>query len=102
MTTTDIAAEVLERDARDRQALALLLDQALSRNDKILVERTQMGGAEAYLGSIDLAWVGSKVGLAHELPLFRDRELDEKGHIKIDATTIDLVLQRPIDWSRQE
>lgn len=98
---TDIATQVLERDAKDRQALALLLDKALSRDDKLLVERTQMGGTEAYIGSVDLAWVHSHVGLAQQLPLLRDKIDKETGRLEIDASTIDLVLQRPIDWSRQ-
>lgn len=99
--TSNIAAKVLEREAEDRQALALLLDQALSRDDKLLVERTQMGGAEAYIGSVELAWVDSRVGLAENLPLLRDRPRDEKGHIEMNADTIDLIMQRPIDWTRE-
>lgn len=101
MTTTDIASEVLERDSKDRQALAILLDKALARDDKLLVERTQMGGTEAYVGSVDLAWVDSHVGLAQELPLLQSK-LDKKtGQLVIDAESIDLIQQRPIDWSRQ-
>jgi DGQHR domain-containing protein len=102
MTTTDIAREVLERDSRDRQALALLLDQALSRDDKLLVERTQMGGTDAYVGSADLAWVNSHVHLAQELPLLREKLDPDTGQLIIDAETIELIQQRPIDWTRQE
>jgi DGQHR domain-containing protein len=102
MTANDIAMDVLERDSRDRQALAILLDQALARDDRLLVERTQMGGTDAYVGSADLSWVHSHIQLAQNLPLLRDRLDPDTGQLIIDAESIDLIQQRPIDWTRQE
>lgn len=97
----DIASEVLERDAKDRQALAILLDKVLARDDKLLVQRTQMGGTEAYIGSVDLAWLANKVLLAQELPLLKEKLDKETGQLRIDAESINHIQQRSIDWSRQ-
>ena len=102
MSTFDIAGEVLERESRERQALALLLDGVLARADRMFVQRTKMGGTEAYLGSVELNWVSANIGLAQELPFLAQYIDEDTGQMVIDAETIDLLTQRPIDWSRQQ
>ena len=53
--TADIASQILERENQERQALALLLDRHLARNDQLIVQKTQMGATEAFIGSVTLA-----------------------------------------------
>lgn len=99
--TTDIASQILEREKRDRQALALLLDQHLARNDQLLVQKIEMGGSEAYIGSVTLEWFAGRVGFASRLPLLHQKYNPETENVEIDAESIEEIQQRPLDWSRQ-
>ena len=98
--TTDMANEYLEPENRDRQTLSLLLDK-FARKDRIVVQRTEMGGTEAYVGSISLEWFASRVRFASCLPLLQQKYNPETDNIEIDADTIEEIKQRPLDWSRQ-
>lgn len=97
----DIASQILERDNQERQALALLLDRHLARNDQILVQKVEMGGSEAYVGAVTLEWFASRVRFASRLPLFRQNYNTDTDNVNIDADTIEEIHQRPLDWSRQ-
>lgn len=99
--TGDIASQILERENQERQALALLLDRHIARNDQILVQKIEMGGSEAYLGSATLEWFASRVRFASRLPLFRQKFNSDTDNVEIDAKTIEEIQQRPLDWSRQ-
>jgi DGQHR domain-containing protein len=99
--TSDIAQEYLERENKDKQVLALLLDKFLSKKDQILVQKTEMGGTEAYVGSVTLEWFAGRVHFASGLPLLQKKYNPETGNIEIDADSIDEIQQRPIDWTRQ-
>ena len=99
--TTDIATRILEREKEDREALALLLDRFLTRNDQILVHTTQMGATQAYIGSATLQWFASRVRFASRLPLFQQKFNRETDNVEIDADSIEIIQQRPLDWSRQ-
>ncbi|MFB2924178.1 DGQHR domain-containing protein [Aerosakkonema funiforme] len=99
--TPDLASQILERENQEKQALALLLDRFLSRNDQILVQKIEMGGTEAYIGSVTLEWFSSRVRFASRLPLFRPKFNPDTQNIEIDAETIEEIQQRPLDWSRQ-
>ena len=46
---SDIASQILERENQEKQALALLLDRYLARNDQILVQKIEMGGSRAFI-----------------------------------------------------
>lgn len=98
---TDLASQILERENQEKQALALLLDRFISRNDQILVQKIEMGGSEAYIGSVTLEWFASRVRFASRLPLFRPKFNPDTQNIEIDAETIEEIQQRPLDWSRQ-
>lgn len=98
---TDLASQILDREKQEKQALALLLDRFLSRNDQILVQKIEMGGTEAYIGSVTLEWFASRVRFASRLPLFRPKFNPDTQNIEIDAETIEEIQQRPLDWSRQ-
>lgn len=108
----------------ENQILSSILDQFLGKNDRILVQKTEMGGSQAYVGSITLDWFAAKVKFASSLPLLHDKyhpntddtflllsqtlgEREEtrlrkcRDNIEIDALNIDQIQQRPLDWSRQ-
>ncbi|MBD1897629.1 DGQHR domain-containing protein [Coleofasciculus sp. FACHB-129] len=99
--TTDLATQILERENQEKQAIALLLDRYLARNDQFLVQKIEMGGTEAYIGSATLEWFASRVRFASRLPLFRQKFDPEKDNVEIDAESIEEIQQRPLDWSRQ-
>lgn len=97
----DIASQILEQENRDRHALALLLDRHLARNDRILVQKTQMGSTDAFIGSVTLEWLDSRIRFASQLPLFRKKYDPQTDNAIRDEETINELLQRPLDWSRQ-
>ena len=98
---TDHKSEYLSRENSDRQVLALLLDKFLEKKDRILVQKTEMGGIEAYVGSTTLEWFASRVRFASALPLLQQKYNPETDNVEIDAESIDEIQQRPLDWSRQ-
>ncbi|MBP5971620.1 DGQHR domain-containing protein [Brasilonema sp. CT11] len=99
--TIEIAREYLERENKDKQVLTLLLEKFLGKKDQILVQKTQMGGTEAYVGSVTLEWFAGRVHFASSLPLLQKKYNPETDNIEIDADSIDEIQQRPLDWSRQ-
>ncbi|MFN6571803.1 DGQHR domain-containing protein [Dendronalium sp. ChiSLP03b] len=99
--TADIAREYLERETKDKQVLALLLEKFLGKKDRILVQKTEMGGTEAYVGSVSLEWFAGRVHFASGLPLLQKKYNPETDNVEIDADSIDEIQQRPLDWSRQ-
>ena len=104
MTTppaADLATQFLEKEKRERQEIALLLDNYLGKDDRIFVQKTQMGNSEAYIGSVTLEWLDSRVRFASQMPLFRQKFDLQTNNIVRDDETIDEIIQRPLDWSRQ-
>ncbi|MEP0854063.1 DGQHR domain-containing protein [Funiculus sociatus GB1-A4] len=99
--TADIPSEYQKGEIRDQQVLAVLLEKCLGRNDQIFVQKTEMGGIEAYVGSVSLEWFADRVNFASCLPLLQKKYNPETGNIEIDADSIDEIQQRPLDWSRQ-
>lgn len=99
--TPHLASQIEARETQEKEELALFLNRYLSKKDQIIVQKTQMGGSEAYIGSVTLEWFASSVCFASRLPLF-DRKLNpETDNVEIDSETIDEIQQRPLDWSRQ-
>jgi DGQHR domain-containing protein len=68
---------------------------------EILVQRTSMGGSEAYIGSVTLQWLADRVKYASEMSLLSDRHQPQDRNIAIDSESIEVIQQRPLDWSRQ-
>ncbi|MBW4631064.1 MAG: DGQHR domain-containing protein [Iphinoe sp. HA4291-MV1] len=99
--TIEIAREYLERENKEKQVLALLLEKFLEKKDQILVQKTEMGGTEAYVGSVTLEWFAGRVHFASSLPLLQKKYNPETDNIEIDADSIDEIQQRSLDWSRQ-
>ncbi|WP_013324693.1 DGQHR domain-containing protein [Gloeothece verrucosa] len=98
---SDLASQILQRENQEKEALALLLDRYLSKSDRLLVQKTQMGTSEAYLGSVTLEWLAARVCFASQLPLFQQKFDPKTNNIIRDAQTIEQLQQRPLDWSRQ-
>ena len=84
-----------------QKTLAELLDKYLGKSDRLFVQRTQMGSTEAFIGSVTLEWLDSKVRFASQLPLFRQKFDSQTENVIRDAETIEEIQQRPLDWSRQ-
>ncbi len=99
--TADIASEYLERDNKDKQVLAILLEKFMNQKNQILVQKTEMGGTEAYISSVTLEWFAGRVRFASALPLLQQKYNPQTDNIEIDAESIDEIQQRPLDWSRQ-
>ncbi|MDB9316022.1 DGQHR domain-containing protein [Spirulina sp. CS-785/01] len=88
-------------NSTDPTQLTHLLDDLLTQSQSLLVQKTQMGSTEGYIGSVPLEWVAQRVQFAAELPLFQHK-FDPKTHNIIrDAETLEQLQQRPLDWSRQ-
>src|SRR5262245_12684096 len=96
----DIASQILEHRAKEREAIGLLLDRFLSTKDRILTKRIQMGGTEAYVGAVTLEWFAQRVRFAAQLPLFDHSKDPITDKIIIDADTIEKIEQRPLNWDR--
>ena len=97
----DIANEYLEPEFRDRKLLTLLLENYLQKQDRILVQKTEMGETQAYVGSVTLEWFALRVHFASCLPLLQQKYNPKTDNVEIDADSIDEIQQRPLDWSRQ-
>jgi DGQHR domain-containing protein len=69
--------------------------------NEILVQRTNMGGSEAYIGAVTLQWLADRVKYASEMSLLSDQYNSTAKNITIDSETIEVIQQRPLDWSRQ-
>ncbi|MEB3178039.1 MAG: DGQHR domain-containing protein [Nostocaceae cyanobacterium] len=100
-STPDITSEYLQREQQDQQVLTLLLDKFLDKKDQILVQKTEMGGSSAYVGSVTLEWFAGRVRFASALPLLQPNYNQDNDNVVVDADTIDEIQQRPLDWSRQ-
>lgn len=68
---------------------------------QILVQRTQMGGSDAYIGAVTLQWLADRVKYASEMSLLADRYNPTAQTVTIASDTIEVIQQRPLDWSRQ-
>ncbi len=97
----DITSKILHQETEEKQALALLLERYLSRQEQLFVQKTQMGNTQGYLGSVSLEWLASRVHFALQLPLFRRKYDPETNNIIRDSETVEELQQRPLDWSRQ-
>ncbi|GBF81119.1 DGQHR domain-containing protein [Aphanothece sacrum] len=97
----DITHQILQQETEEKQALALLLDRHLSRQDQIIVQKTQMGTTQGYIASVSLEWLASRVRFASQLPLFQQKYDPITDNIIRDAETVEELQQRPLDWSRQ-
>jgi DGQHR domain-containing protein len=69
--------------------------------NEILVQRTNMGGSEAYIGSVTLQWLADRVKYASEMSLLSEQYQPKDNNIAIDSESIEVIQQRPLDWSRQ-
>jgi DGQHR domain-containing protein len=68
---------------------------------QILVQRIEMGKSEAYIGAVTLKWLADRVKYASEMSLLSEQYQPQDQNIEIDSSTIEVIQQRPLDWSRQ-
>ncbi|HVZ18463.1 MAG TPA: DGQHR domain-containing protein [Terriglobales bacterium] len=100
----DLASRIIKQrqaEEQKRSFLRELLDEYLHREDKLLVHRTRMGGSESYVASVTLAWLSEHVQFAQNLPLFKERIDQTTGNVMIDSDTLEMLNQRPLNFSRQ-
>ena len=95
-----LAASIVSRDRLDREALRILLDHQMSSTRELPVLTAAMSGTESYLATVTLRWVAGELSFAKDLPLFKE-QLTPTGELVIDERTIDEIVQRPLDWTRQ-
>ena len=75
----EVVKATLEQDQRNRNALALLLDQYANQKDQYFVQRLEMGGTESFIGTVSLEWFALKVSFASELPSSKKRLMRTVG-----------------------
>ena len=97
----DIFNQYDDAEERNQKLLTSLFNEYISANEQLIVQKTQMGGTEAYVGSVTLEWLANRVDFASHLPLLRHKYNPATDNIEIDADSIDEIQQRPLDWSRQ-
>ncbi len=100
-SVTPLTHQDIEQENRDLELFTLLLNKYLGKGDQILVQKTEMGGTQAYVGSVTLEWFAGRVYFASCLPLLQQKHNPQTDNIEIDADSIDEIQQRPLDWSRQ-
>ncbi len=97
----DITQQLLQKETKQKESLAFLLDRHLSRQGQLFVQTTRMGNTQGYLGSVSLEWLASRVYFTLQFPLFR-RKYDPENHKLIpDYESLEELKQRPLDWSKQ-
>ena len=99
--TEQIINEVMQREAQNRQALSLLLEQQREKDGHLLALRTRMGKTSSHVTTVTLKWVAENVHFTHDLPIFKGKIDKITKKILVDEKTIGDILQRPPDWTRQ-
>ncbi|NJM17981.1 MAG: DGQHR domain-containing protein [Richelia sp. SM1_7_0] len=101
MTKKNASTVTAVISSQDQKKFSGLLTKYLGENQQLLVQKTEMGGTQAYVGSVTLEWFASQVHFASFLPLLQSKYNSDTDNIEIDASSIDDIQQRPLDWSRQ-
>lgn len=101
MDASEVAQQVLRQQNDNREALRVLLDQAINQQNVLPVLQGQMGETTSFSTTVTLAWARENLTFAHNLPLFEQKKDPETHKLAIDKETIHLLSQRPLDWSRQ-
>ena len=100
MTEIDVS-DVVHREARNRQALSLLLNELHTKERHHLAIQVQMGKVDSYVTSVPLRWVAANVGFAADLPIFTESAEGSK-RIEVNPDTIEMIQQRQPNWRRQQ
>ena len=66
---TSTSAAVIS--STDKKRFSDLLTKYVGENKQLLVQKTEMGGTPAYVGSVTLEWFASQVRFASFLPLLQ-------------------------------
>ncbi len=95
------SSSTLTGENQDKQLLTQLLEKFLTKKSEIFVQKTQMGGTQAYLASVSLEWFASRVNFASSLPLLQKQYSSPEGNMEMAGESIAEIQQRSLDWSRQ-
>ena len=99
--TDEAINDVLQREERSAQALAMLLTQQREKDGHLLALGLRMGKTPSYLATVPLSWVAQHVHFAGDLPIFQSKVNEGSKAVPVDAGTIDDIQQRQPDWRRQ-
>ena len=97
----NILEEEASKESRMREAIGQYLMSRSNREGSVMAFLGRMAGSISFTCTRTLKWVASDVKLAVDLPFLAALKDPETGEIVIDADNIDLIRQRPVDWSRQ-
>ena len=99
---------VVEREQKNRQALAVLLTEQQNKQGHLLALRASMGTSptldaaySSYITSVSLNWVADQIKFAGDLPIFTGKVDPDTKQVPVDELTVDDIQQRQPDWSRQ-
>lgn len=94
---------------RKASALADLLDEQMSQQDKYVALRTEMGKTAnlaspihvpSWIATHTLEWVGRNLRMGSQMP-FMESYIDDHGRIRVDEHNAEELKQRAPDWTRQ-
>ena len=100
--TNDPFLEEEEIRNRKRAHVGNWLRELNGKQDAVLAQVGHMADSISFTFTRTLKWIASDTKLASDLPFFSSLKDPITGEIVIDEDNIDLVRQRPVDWSRQE
>lgn len=100
---TDNIAQIINQisDADRPAVLAALLSLQQDDSEKVFAFEANMGQAPSYIASVPLGWVAQRVQFASKMPEFSGMVDEASSKIKVDSFTIEHIIQRDPDWSRQ-
>ena len=92
---------MLDSRKRQREVLAEFLDEAIGREGTLFVSAAHMGVGPSYVATVSLEWIRRQVHLANTMPLLKKSIDPRTNSLKIDEESMEAIMQRPIDWSRE-
>ena len=97
----NIVNDQLVREDAERHLLGDLLRRYGSGNNEVCAFAGHMANTRTFLFEESLAWIATNVRLAIDMPFMADHK-DDDGNVVINGESIDNLVQRPVDWTRQE
>jgi DGQHR domain-containing protein len=95
------AQEVISYQETMRNSIRILLDDRMKEKGQLPVLKVRMAETDSYMASMSLKWVASELKFAKDLDLLKKKLNPTTGALEIDNRTINEIVQRPLDWSRQ-
>ena len=101
--------QMSEIEKKQTQLLIQALDLRKSKKDAYFAQRVNMGDAgnksddtslPSYVTVQTLNFVSEKILMGSQMPFMKDK-MDEKGKLILDDESIEMIMQRAPDWTRQ-